>query len=130
MCLDSWNKRNRPADMELHGGVFGNIERHIVSSCISADVVHDVLEYRWLRGGDRTGFTSYDVINILPSFRSRGGNLVDHHQENNGPNLGVLGNSRMWVSSLRMLLQLSRTVAFQMGSHLPSSQLSKAGRGS
>ena len=41
--------------MELHGGAFVNIERHIVWSRISADVVHDVLEYKWLCGGDQTG---------------------------------------------------------------------------
>ena len=34
ICLDLWNGRSRPADMELHGGAFVNIERHIVSSCI------------------------------------------------------------------------------------------------
>ena len=39
--------------MELHGGSFVNIERH-VSSHISADIVHDVLKCRCPHGGDRT----------------------------------------------------------------------------
>ena len=34
ICLYLWDGRSRPADLELHGRAFVNIERHIVSSCI------------------------------------------------------------------------------------------------